>query len=112
MTKKKIDSPWKNRRRVSDVTPPLTQDREYVKVSDIQGVDVIISDVESWHGQGDPAYAQKDSLLIAGQRQDGTKIWFIVSHEVLYRKLSGLREDLPLVARFFIPEGKRYFDVE
>jgi hypothetical protein len=97
---------------VGDVIPPLTQQGEYVQVRDIAGVDMILSAMDDWHGQGDPQYGDNPSLLVAGQRQDGTKIWFIVAHEVLYRKLSAIRNDLPLVAQFFKPEGKRYFDVK
>ena len=97
--------------RVADKVPPLTQHGDYVKIADILDEPVLIVKMDDWKGKGDPTIPAADSLLVAVDREDGEELWFIVSHEVLYRKLSLCRDDLPVVATFFQPEGKRYYDV-
>lgn len=111
MAKKKAQPAFTGRSRVADLVPTLTKWGDYVKVSEITGADLLVVQIEDWRGTGDPAYIAKPSVAVAAKHADGKKVWFIVSHEVLYRKLTSVREDLPLVAKFVRPKGKRYFDV-
>jgi hypothetical protein len=97
--------------RLADKVPPLTQYGDYVRVADILEESVLVVKIDDWKGKGDSTMASGDSLLVAADMEDEAKIWFIVGHEVLYRKLSMVRDDLPVVATFFQPEGKRYYDV-
>lgn len=98
--------------RVRDKVPPLTEFGDYVKMSDIEGEPVKIVAIEVWRGEGDPSFPATDAWLVACEDVDGKKMFLICAQQVVYEKLKRVREDLPIVATFFKPEDKRYYDVE
>jgi len=108
----KLPPEWKDRKSVSDLLPDPTKYGEYVKVREIEGSPVEVVRIEDWTGEGDPAMKSGPGLLINANLIGGDKVWFIVSHEVLYRKLNDLRDALPFLATFYKVDKKRYYDVK
>jgi len=103
--------PWGNVPRVADVVPALEQFGEYKKLSEIVDQPVLVYLTDEWRGQGDPTMGSGPSILLACQAVNSDKFWMIVSHDVLFQKLSHVTDKLPVVATFFMPKGKRYYDV-
>lgn len=108
----KIPQEWGDKKTASELLPSPMKDREYVKVRDIAGGPVMVRTIGDWGGSGDPTMKSGPSLLVTADLVDGGGVWFIVSHQVLYRKLNELREAVPFVATFYKVDKKRYFDVE
>lgn len=107
-----IPKEWDGRKSVGDLVPSPTDYGEYVKVRDIAGNPVLVQSVGDWSGTGDPTMRTGPSLVITADLVGGDKVWFIVSHQVLYRKLNALRDLVPFLATFFKVDKKRYYDVE
>lgn len=97
--------------RAADELPDITKYGEYVKVNEIVGNDVKINVVVDWKGKGDPKYGANPALAVGLTLLTGEHVWCIISQEVLYRKIDQLRDQLPLLAEFHQPKGKRYFDI-
>ena len=109
---KELPSEWIGKEHVSDLVSSPTEYGEYVKVRDIVGGPILVQSVGDWSGAGDPSMKHGDSLIITADLVSGDKVWFIVSHQVLYRKMNALREKVPFIATFYKVDKKRYFDVK
>lgn len=103
---------WEGLKTAGEVLPSPTEYGEYVKVRDIAGGMVKVVRIVDWSGKGDPTMGNKPGLLVNADLVDGSKIWFIVSHQVLYRKLNDLRAMVPFLATFYKVDKKRYFDIK
>jgi len=112
MAKQELPDDWKGQKKAGELLPSPMKDREYVKVRDIAGGPVLVRSVSDWGGSGDPSMKGGPSLLVTADLVGGDKVWFIVSHQVLYRKLNELRSEVPFVATFYKVDKKRYFDIE
>jgi len=107
----KLPEAWKDRKSVQELLPDPTKYGEYVKVREIEGSPVLIVAIGEWSGIGDPGMDSGPALLVNADLIGGDKVWFIVSHQVLYRKLNDLRESVPFLATFAKVDKKRYYDV-
>ena len=112
MVKGELPQEWEGMKKAGDLLPDPTKYGEYVKVRDIAGGPVKIVGIVDWSGAGDPTMGGRPGLLINADLVDGSKVWFIVSHQVLYRKLNDLRGCYPFLATFYKVDKKRYFDVK
>lgn len=108
----KLPEEWAGLPSVGDLSPSPTEYGEYVKVRDIEGSPVRIVRIEDWTGVGDPSMKSGPSLVVNADLIGGEKGWFIVSHQVLYRKLDALRQSVPFLATFYKVDKKRYYDVK
>ena len=112
MVKEERPQEWEGLKTAGEMLPSPTEYGEYVKVRDIAGGMVKITGIFDWSGAGDPTMGMRPGLLINADLVDGSKVWFIVSHQVLYRKLNDLRGCYPFLATFYKVDKKRYFDVK
>lgn len=108
----KLPEEWRDHKSVADLLPDPTKYGDYVKVSEIEGGPIMIRRIGDWSGTGDPSMSSGAALLVNADLVGGEKVWFIVSHVVLYRKLNDLRDRIPFVATFFRVDKKRYYDVK
>jgi len=108
----KLPQDWQDRKSVTDLLPDPTKYGEYVKVREIEGSPVMIVAICDWSGEGDPSLKTGPALLVNADLIGGDKVWFIVAHQVLYRKLNDLRDQLPFLATFYKVDKKRYYDVK
>lgn len=108
----KIPEEWENLASAGDLLPSPTEYGEYVKVRDIVGSPIKVVRIIDWSGMGDPSMKSGPSVLVNADLVGGGKVWFIVSHQVLYGKLNDLRDQVPFLATFYKVDKKRYFDVE
>lgn len=97
--------------RAAEKIPDITKYGTYAKLAEITGADVQIDTITDWMGKGDPSMGDNPALAVGITLLTGDKVWCIIAQEVLYRKLSTLRDDLPVVAEFYKPKGKRYYDL-
>ena len=112
MVKGELPQEWEGMKKAGELLPDPTKYGEYVKVRDIAGGMVKITGIFDWSGAGDPTMGSRPGLLVNADLVDGGKVWFIVSHQVLYRKLNDLRPAVPFLATFYKVDKKRYFDVK
>lgn len=108
----KIPEEWDNLQNVGEMLPSPTAYGDYCRVRDIVGSPVKIVRIEDWSGEGDPTMKSGPALIVNADLIGDSKVWFVVSQEVLYRKLDVLRDRCPFLATFHQVEDKRYFDVE
>jgi len=108
----KLPQEWQDRKSVTDLLPDPTKYGDYVKVREIEGSPVEIVAIGDWSGAGDPTMSTGPALLVNANLVAGEKVWFIIAHEVLYRKLNDLRDQVPFLATFFKVDKKRYYDVQ
>ena len=97
-----------NLKRVSDIIPPgVFPDATQVEVEDLTGKDFIIEDFEIMSGK----FGQFS--VICFKYPDDEKFYsFACGGIVIMKKLAKLREELPVLAQIFKPEGKRYYELK
>lgn len=112
MVKETLPEEWEGIKKAGDILPSVVGYGAYVKVRDIAGGPVKVVMIDDWFGTGDPSMKGGPSLVINADLVNGDKVWFIVSHQVLYRKLNELRNASPFIATFYKVDKKRYFDIK
>jgi len=97
---------------VETLKPPSAIEGNYMKMSDLVGVKLLIQGVKSLGQKPSPKGVLVETAAVKARKRDGTLVFFYSSHTVVLGKLVYCFEQSPTGFLCTIVKKGRYYDIE